>query len=293
MRVTRHFEHHHTSGRIPRVVALAAILVLAITGCAGRGRTITPGQPGTPAATSTVPGPTAQPTVTQPPPPATATPPRRTATSQLAGFLSGAQRMDQQLRAVATLINADIGPQVLNFRPATVAAIRAIEPASLTGAIPGGMPANLKAATFLVFSELAARRYAFQPIALAQSGPIPRNSSTAQEIFQGLTNGSVPAARFASDLAALRTLAGQEAPIPSVAPDSRERAEVAVQVTYIVLRNAGCASSGGWWITSPAPITWDRGAAFGSHHVTGTVVNITFEADYQSGSGWHIQIHAC
>lgn len=201
--------------------------------------------------------------------------------------------MDQQLRATATLINADIGPQALTFRPSTVAAIRAIEPVALTGAIPGGMQPKLKAATFLVFSELAARRYAYQPIFLAQSGPIPRTSTTADEIFQGLANGSVPAARFASDLAALRSLAAQEAPIPSVAPDSRERAEVAVQVNYIIGRNAGCASSGGWWITSPAPITWERDASFSSHHVTGAVAGVVFDAEYHAGTGWYIQIHAC
>jgi hypothetical protein len=228
------------------------------------------------------------------PVPTTAHGTTRTEATALATFLTAAQRMDVQLRGTAARINHGISPTTLEFPASTFAAIRAISSEALVPTIPAGLPPRLQQQVLVLFSVLEARRYAFNPILLLPAGkPVPRSEPDAQRVLEGLGHGTAPAARFASDLAATRTLAYATPAVPPGAPDSRAAAALAVQVTYIHLRNEGCAGSGGWVETQPVPLVWSQSTDSTGAHTDGTIAGIVFSADYHRGQGWDVVIHAC
>jgi hypothetical protein len=271
-----------------RLVTLMAAVALLATGCGRPGDTAT--EPASPpgASTSTE---TTTPTTAASVPPSS---PRSSAADQLAGFLSGAQDMDRQLRDTAALINTGVGTRTMKFDAKTLAAINAIDPRTLVKAIPGGLPADLQNKVYLVFSELAARRYAFKPILETEPGqPIARDSPNGKDVLDGLSHGAAPAARFAADLAATRSLARSAPPVTVAAPGSRASAEVAVHTTYILVRNSGCGTSGGWIQTTPVRITWTPGDTGAWGRSDGTIGGIPFRATYEPGKGWRVELNAC
>lgn len=291
--------------RAGRASALLAVVALSAAACgsgtsAGGGTATSPppsasATPAAPGSPTTQASPTPAPVPTGPVP--TTVPTHgttRTEAPALAAFLTAAQHMDVQLRSAAALINHGIGPTTLEFPASTVAAITAISPASLVPTIPAGLPPRLQQRVLLVFSVLEARRYAFNPIFLLPVGqPVPRSDRDAQRVLEGLGHGTVPAARFASDLAATRTLAHATPAVPPSAPNSRAAAALAVQIAYIRGRNQGCGGSGGWVETQPVPLVWSQSTDSTGARTDGTIAGIVFSADYHRGQGWDIRIHAC
>lgn len=206
---------------------------------------------------------------------------------ELDGFFTGAQRMDSRLRDTAALINTGFRTQTMAFTSTMIEAIKAIDPRTLVKSIPAGLPATVQNRIYLVFSELAARRFAFNPILDASSGQsIARDSQEGKRVLEGLSHGVGPAARFPADLAAARSLARSEPPIPVAAPNSRASAEVAIRTTYILVRNSGCGASGGWVQTTPAPLSW-------TGQNDGSVGGVAFHAVYRAGDGWRVDLGAC
>ena len=195
--------------------------------------------------------------------------------------------MDRQLRDTAGLINTGFRTSTMTFTTTMVKAIEAIDPRTLVKTVPAGLPAAFQNQVYLVFSELAARRYAFNPILELEPGrPIDRDSQEGKRVLEGLSHGVGPAARFPADLAAARSLARSEPPVPVAAPNSRASAEVAVRTTYILSRNGGCGTSGGWVQTTPVPLSW-------TGQNGGTIGGIPFRADFRPGEGWQVQLRAC
>lgn len=284
------YRGRHSTRPIHQLVIVMITVAVATIACGSSADTTEPGNT----------------TAVSSPAPATATSPHGASTTatptsphgpsaadQLADFLTGAQRMDDRLRSTAKMINSGLGAETFVFTPDTVAAIKAIDPETLVKTMPAGMSAQLQHQMYLLFSELAARRYAFTPILEQEVGTaIPRDSDAARHIMEGLSRGSSPAGRFPHDLAATRTLAQSEPPVPVAAPDSRASAEVAVHAAYIVGRNNGCGASGGWVQTTEVPLVWKQGTN-GVGRTDGTIGDVQFRADYQPGQGWQVALNAC
>lgn len=275
---------HHR--KFPRRVAFAVIVTVSLVGCSRPGTSATPTNPtGSSGSVTTTTTAVAQ---------VTASPRGPSAADQLADFFAAAQRMDDQLRATATLVNTGIGAQAMTFTAPMVDAINAIDPQSLVATIPAGLPGRLQDQVYLLFSELASRRYSFTPVLEAEPGqPLARDSQDGKRVLEGLSHGTEPAARFAADLDAAQALARSEPPLAVAAPDSRAGAEVAVRAAYILVKNRGCASSGGWIQTTAAPITWQQGDNGAGQRTDGTIGGITFRADYQPGCGWQATLNVC
>lgn len=219
---------------------------------------------------------------------------RHSAADQLAGFFTAARRMDAELARTAKLINAEIGAETMQFSPNTITAIKAIDPRPMAKTIPGGMTTELQRSVYLLFSELASRRYAFAPVLEVGPGQtVPRGSPEADHVLEGLSHGSPAAARFRADLAAARALASSRTPIAPTAPDSRANAEVAVHTAYIIGQNSGCGSSGGWLSTTVTPLVWQQDVDFIGQRIDGQIGIVRFRADYQPGQGWTVYLYAC
>lgn len=268
-----------------RLLALAIAMVLPAAAC-GKSDDNSAAAPNSPSAVPSSATSTITPDM---PTPTTSHGPSRTrsAAGQLTEFFTAAERMSTQLHRTATLVNSEIGDQTIQFTPNTITAITAIDPHILIRMIPAGMPANLQRQVYLLFSELASRRYAFNPILELSSGaPYARNSAEAARVLEGLAHGAASAARFPADLAATRALASSQPPIPAARPDSKASAEVAIRTAAIIGRNGGCGTSGGWIETTPSPLVWGQGTS-------GTIGDVQFRADYHPGQGWQVTLNAC
>lgn len=273
--------------RLARVITLLVVLVAPVVGCAGTSSPTEPAEPGT-----TAPGPiTSAPASPSPGGRGggVVPPQRRSAADQLADFFSAATRLDADLRDAAKRINGGVRRDVIVLEPATVAAIRAIQPDALVRTIPGGMDRDLLRSVMLIYSELVSRRLAMSRVDhFAASAPLPRAGAEAQELIDCLGNGAPAARRFAGDLAAARALASSSKPIAVAPGNSRLAAEVAVRARYIDLLNGGCDSCGGGVLTSLVPVVWKR-----QNGSDGTVGGIPFQATFTAGSGWKAQLNAC
>ena len=229
------------------------------------------------------------PTPTATPRPPTATPrPTRDAADDLALFFAEARLADGRLRAAAALVNEDVGTeQVVHFREATVAAVRAIRAAAVAQAIPAGLPPKLFRAVLLVYSDVADRSAAFHRVS---HGPVDRT-----DLLGCLRNGHVPATRFPGDLEAAQRLAAATPAVDVPPPDSRAAAEVALHVIYIVKLYGGCDNCGGPVATEPPAVVWKANPSIapGSPATDGTIGGIRFWAKYQAGRGWDVGILAC
>jgi hypothetical protein len=224
---------------------------------------------------------------------------RASATGQLAGFLAAATRADRQLRAAAVLVNRDIGSQHIIVDPATVAAIKAVDTQAVVQAIPGGLPPALLRSTLQVYAGLSSRRAAFnRVVSAAPQSPLPRTE--ANDLIACLGNGA-PAARFGSDLAAVRRLAGSSAPVKVAPVRSRLTAEVAIRAAYLHGWNNAADGCGGY-VPRPIvlyPIQWKRIVLNdgGSGSVWDGAIAVPtsplpFIARYRGGHGWAVTLAA-
>ena len=170
-----------------RRIALLLVALLAIAGCGGGS-----------VATGPV---TTSPAGSTP----TEAAPGRTAADDLAPYFNAAQSMDRQLAAAAVLVNGGIHTSTMQFDQATLDAITAIQPRTLAAKIPPGLPPELERRILLVQSELVSRRAAFNEVL--------RGTAGNAYVVRCLANGAPAAARFASDLAAGRSLAAQTPPV--------------------------------------------------------------------------------
>jgi hypothetical protein len=287
--------HHHRPRRLAAVAALvAAALVTAACGN-GSGSTVTPEAGGKPAGTGTpVPAATT-------PAPATRAPStgatRRTATSQLRPFVTAARTADTRLHRAALLINGGISATQITVTPATVKAVKAVWPPDVARRVPAGMDPQLKRATLLVYSDIASRRWAMEPVTyggaaglvLPRPGPASASPS-ADEVLAALRNGHAAADRFEADLAALQALAARTPAFAVPGRASRAAAEMAVREAYIDGWNAGCGGTGGKVFTQLAPLTWTGGQP---GRYTGAVGPVAFVATLQAGGGWQVSLNAC
>jgi hypothetical protein len=271
--------------RIGVASIMAAAFVLVLTACGGH--TIEPVSGGAPAGSSP-PATSGAPGTTSP-----SGQPSASAADQLAGFFSAAQAADARLHHAATLVNADIGVKTMRFHRSTLAAAHAIGATAAAHAIPGGMPPELLRQVLLVYSDLAARQFAFNrlPMPSSASRSVPVTGSEGREIVRCLGNGAPAAARFDADLAALRAYADTLAPLTVAAPDSRAAADVAVRVHNINGQNSCCGSCGGAVFTSLAKVVWHRSTQSYFGRVDGTINGVVFRADYHA-DGWHITVNA-
>lgn len=268
---------------------MTAILAAGLAGC---GSTVAPGAGGgasSPAAATTPPAPA----ITSPG--QAPTQPHASAASQLAGFLAAAGLADAQLRHAAALVNEGIGASSMSFSPATLAAVKALDPAPVARAIPAGLPPELLRRVVLAYSDLESRTASLRGILQSgyASGRLPISSQDGSYIQRCLGNGAPAAARFAADLAAVRSLAEATPPVTVAAPDSRAAAEVAVQITFINVGNSGCDSCGGGVLTTLPRIVWQRQYEPEGRYSDGTVNGLRFNASYHPGTGWQVQLWAC
>ncbi len=174
--------------------------------------------------------------------------PGRTAADDLAPYFNAAQSMDRQLAAAAVLVNGGIHAGTMQFDQATLAAITAIQPRTLGAKIPPGLPPELERRVLLMDSELVSRRAAFNEVL--------RGTAGSAYVVRCLANGAPAAARFASDLAAARSLATQTPPVAAQPHDSRAAADLAITLQYIEGVNTCCGSCGGVLLTQLPRISW-------------------------------------
>jgi hypothetical protein len=274
-----------------RPVLWGAALITAVTlGLAACGQTGNRQQPGAgpsrPAPTSSHPA----------PPPKTSPPPAASAAPELAAFVAAAQRADTEIRHAAALINGDIGTTSMRFRPATLAAIRAIDNESVMRAAPAGLPASLLRDVIVVYGDLDSRTAAFNGVEVygGSGHPVPVGGRDGQSLLRGLHNGAPAAARFNADLAAVRADAQRTPPVTIAAPDSRAAAELALRFDSIENRNGCSEEFGGWAPTQLEPVVWQPSTTQHPTAYEGTINGIRFQAIYHPAQqAWGIIIYAC
>jgi hypothetical protein len=215
----------------------------------------------------------------------------RTATGDLAPFLSAAARADTRLKAAAAAVNSRIVGDEVRVDQTTTAAVRSARDAVTAAGriIPAGLAPDLLRAVLLVQSGLISRDRALNPawsegtVALAAARPCFRN-------------GSAAAARYGSDLGNLRARAQAAPPVTVASPDSREAEELAIRLGEIDLRNSGCDSCGGYIATQLSAIKFYAAPrtdpAIGNRW-DGTIGDQEFRADFQGDAGWKVEFNAC
>jgi len=233
-------------------------------------------------------------------PPATGPPssPTASASSQLAAYLAAAGNADMQIKHASAQVNQQIGESTIHFTAAERAAVKELPgyTAAAGKAIPAGLPPELLRRVMLSYSDLESRAAAFRflPYYRPAGGSLPVASADGRAILQDLKHGAPAAARFASDLAAVRDLASTTPPAAPLAANSHATAEVAIRVAFVNKANLGCGSSGGWLATTLPPVTWQSGTFPGtSHHTDGSIGATPFTATYQAGGGWNVTIWTC
>jgi hypothetical protein len=174
--------------------------------------------------------------------------PPPSAADSLAAFFAAAEALDADAKAAAAAFNAGFDADAGTLDPAVTPIVEALD--GRIAAMAGGM-------RYLGYPDLTG----------------------ALDCLEG---GGAPATRFASDLAAARDLAQDEAP-PAAATDSEEAGILAVRLAAIHSMNWGCDSCGGLEYDAPIAVDWaGRTVADG----------VQFEADFAGGT-WHVEIWAC
>ncbi|HUY21129.1 MAG TPA: hypothetical protein VMV22_02190 [Acidimicrobiales bacterium] len=223
--------------------------------------------------------------------------PAPSALDDLTPFVTAAARLDRAVAAAADLVNGGIGTTVLHADRATVAAVEALDPATVAATIPVGLSPALLRAVLLVDSDLVSRTASLHGFTRVFTGdqdtfPVPQPGQPETEMTMALAclrNGATAAARFSTDLAAVRALASAAPPVVTAAPASRSAEELAALLDYVGLANTGCASCGGTRLTELPAIRWETGPGA----VVGSIGGIAFEARYTAATGWTVLLHAC
>ncbi len=262
-----------------RLICTATISLILAAGLAACGSARAPASSGP-----------APPTVTSPattPAPTRSTPAAPSAADQLAGFFSAAGALDSQLKHAAALVNAGVGKTSMSFPPITRAVVSALSTKEAARTIPAGLPAELLRQTLLVYGGLESRMTSLRGVSMfGDESPLKLSSQDGEYVYRCLGNGAPAAARFTTDLAALRAAALAAAPITLSAPGSRAAADLALRIQAINLHNSGCMECGGFVATTLAPVVWTSQSG-------GTVNGIQFQVIYHAGAGWEARIWAC
>lgn len=232
---------------------------------------------------------------TPPPPRSTASTgprpdPAPTAAADLAMFFAAADAADARIRAAAAAINRDIGPTTAHVRRSTRNLILASSPRPAAQAIPAGMTPDLQRAVLLIHSELVARAAAFNGVDTTQT--LPLTDPDTVRMLGAFRAGSVIAHHYPADLATARALAQASPPIGTVSPNSRQAAELALQIAVINGENNGCANAGGYVYTAPRPVRW-KTTVTDYGRFDGTIGGIMFAAAYTAANGWNVELNAC
>ena len=279
------------------VLALAVASAALAAGCSRDPGPTTVGAPAIPQASDAISNPASSDTtqVRPPTPRSTASTGRRadpapTAAADLATFFAAADVADARIRAAAAAINRDIGPTTVHVRRSTRTLILASSPRPATRAIPAGMTPDLQRAVLLVHSELVARAAAFNGVDTTQTLPLTDPDSV--RVLDAFRVGSVIAHRYPADLATARALAQASPPIRTVSPNSRQAAELALQIAIINGENNGCGSSGGYLYTAPRPVRW-KTMVTDYGRFDGTIGEIKFAATYTPANAWTVELNAC
>jgi hypothetical protein len=216
--------------------------------------------------------------------------PAPTAAGDLAAYFAAAEVADARIRAAAVAVNRGIGPTTVHITRSTRNLILASSPRQAGKAIPAVMQPDLQRAVLLVHSELVARSAAFNGVRTANTLPLTDPESV--RMLGALRSGSVIAHRYPHDLAAARALAKASPPLRTVRADSRQAAELAMQIAIINGENNGCGSAGGYLYTTPWPIRW-KTVVTDYGRFDGTIGGITFAATHSPASGWNVELNAC
>ena len=279
------------------VLALAVASAALAAGCSRGPGPTTVGAPAAPQASDATSHPaSSDATGVRPPTPNSTAPtgrrpdPAPTAAADLAAFFAAADVTDARIRAAAAAINRDIGPTTVHVRRSTRTLILASSPRSATQAIPAGMTPELQHAVLLVHSELVARAAAFNGVDTTQTLPLTDPDSV--RMLDAFRVGSGIAHRYPADLATARALAQASPPIRTVSPNSRQAAELALQIAIINGENNGCGSSGGYLYTAPRPVRW-KTMVTDYGRFDGTIGEIKFAATYTPANAWTVELNAC
>jgi hypothetical protein len=210
--------------------------------------------------------------------------------ADLAAFFAAADVADARIRAAAAAINRDIGPTTAHVRRSTRTLILASSPRSAAQAVPAGMMPDLQRAVLLVHSELVARAAAFNGVDTTRTLPLTDPESV--RMLNAFRAGSVIAHRYPADLATARALAQASPPIGTVSPNSRQAAELALQIAIINGENNGCGNAGGYLYAAPRPVRW-KTTVTDHGRFDGTIGEIMFAAAYTPANGWNVELNAC
>jgi hypothetical protein len=216
--------------------------------------------------------------------------PGPTAGGDLAAYFAAAEVADARIRAAAVAVNRGIGPTTAHVARSTRDLILASAPRQAGEAIPAGMAPDLQRAVLLVHSELVARSAAFNDVHAGET--IPLTDPESVRMLGAFRAGSVIAHRYPHDLAAARALAQASPLLPTVSADSRQAAELALQIAVINGENNGCGNAGGYVYTTQRPIRWQT-IVTDYGRFDGTISGIMFAATYNPASGWHVELNAC
>ncbi|MER7246915.1 hypothetical protein [Kribbella sp. NPDC000426] len=268
------------------VLAIVAVLIVVLVKVSDE-QAGTSGSPTGPVPTVTQPGPTVTTTVVPSQGQSPSTTPTASATTALEPFLSAAVTLDRQLQAAAAAINAS-GPPWSSVGPSVARSVRTADLGPVSRAIPAGLPQSLQQSVVLVLSDLSSRRYALA--SFEQTPPVTPHGTTA-DLLRELSNGHPAAARFDRDLATLRAIASETAPIAAVPQTSRLTAEAMLLARYVNTANGGCESRGGVIVTELPKIVWKT--VPGLPDAKGTINGISFSADLSSSGTWTVNLYAC
>ena len=212
---------------------------------------------------------------------------------ELDHFVTAARTADSRLRSAAQVVNGSLGRKTIVVTTSTARTVQRTRDAVLAvpATLPAGMPAGLRDAALLVYSDLTSRQgamsWAGYPATYRFAVPRTENGYqvvTAWDMVESFGNGHEAAVAFGADLARLQALAGHTRFVPKPAT-SPSALDVAVRVEEINGRNYGCASTGGYRATEPAVVkpTASR---------TGTTDGVEYKATVVRGR-WHVEIMSC
>ena len=139
-----------------------------------------------------------------------------TAADDLSAYLAAVDEADQRLRHRADEVNAGIGPEMISWDQATLDVVGQAQPTAVARALPPGLDPALGRPALVVYSGLESRYRSLQTGNCLTKGEMPR-SELPPSCF---TEGQAAAWRYASDLAALRSVAASRPPQPRVTPDA-------------------------------------------------------------------------
>ena len=219
----------------------------------------------------------------------------------LTRFFTAAASIDENLKAAAVEANGAIGTTQITITQRLLDSIAAADPAPAADDIPAGLPSEVLLPVLTAQSDLVSRYYAFRGFVEAQPGTIPRTNPTpgsmsaADYLLTCLGSGSKAASTYPADVAAARSAASNAPPVTPVSPSSRAAADLAIWLHEIVEANSGCASCGGYRLTSLPQITWHHVAplTLGGNAWDGDIAGLLFTAPYAPGPGWTVQFNAC